>query len=32
LLPPIKEWTKFSGEGDYDHINLIKYIDHILTV
>jgi hypothetical protein len=32
FLPPIQEWTKFSGEGDYDHINFIKYIDHILTV
>jgi hypothetical protein len=31
LLPPIKEWTKFSGEGDYDHINFIKYIDHIFN-
>lgn len=32
LLPPIKEWTKFSGEGDYGHINFIEYINRILTV
>ena len=32
LLPPIKYWTKFSGEGEYDHINFIKYIKHIIKV
>ena len=31
LLPPIADWPKFSGEGDYDHVNFIKYIDHILV-
>ena len=30
LLPPIQEWPKFSGEGEYDHVSFIKYIDHIL--
>ena len=28
LLPPIGEWPKFSGEGEYDHINFIKYRSH----
>ena len=32
LLPIIKDWTKFSGEGEYDHINFIKYIEHIIKV
>ena len=32
LFPPIKDWEKFSGEGEYDHINFIKYIEHILKV
>ena len=32
LLPPIKDWTEFLGEGEYDHINFIKYIEHILKV
>ena len=30
LMPPIKDWPKFSGEGEYDHITFIKYIDHML--
>ena len=28
LLPPITDWPKFSGEGEYDHISFMKYIDH----
>jgi hypothetical protein len=31
LLPPVKEWPKFSGAGEYDHITFINYIDHIIT-
>ena len=30
LLPPISDWPKFTGEGEYDHISFIKYLDHIL--
>ena len=30
LLPALKDWPKFSGEEDYDHINFIKYLDHIV--
>ncbi|KNF05021.1 hypothetical protein PSTG_01650 [Puccinia striiformis f. sp. tritici PST-78] len=29
-MPPIKDWFKFSAKGEYDHINFIKYIDHML--
>ena len=28
LLPPITDWPKFSGEGEYYHISFMKYIDH----
>ena len=31
LLLPIADWPKFSGEGYYDHVSFIKYIDHILV-
>ncbi|KAI7959400.1 hypothetical protein MJO28_003191 [Puccinia striiformis f. sp. tritici] len=31
-MPPIKDWLKFSAKGEYDHINFIKYIDHMLRV
>ena len=24
LLPPISDWPKFSGEGEYCHISFIK--------
>ena len=30
LLPALRDWPKFSGEEDYDHINFIKYLDHII--
>jgi hypothetical protein len=30
LLPPVKDWLKFSGSGEYDHITFINYIDHII--
>ncbi|MBW0460460.1 hypothetical protein O181_000175 [Austropuccinia psidii MF-1] len=25
--PQLKEWPKFTGEGEYDHISFIKTID-----
>ncbi|KAI7938374.1 hypothetical protein MJO28_015294 [Puccinia striiformis f. sp. tritici] len=31
-MPPIKDWLKCSAKGEYDHINFIKYIDHMLRV
>lgn len=31
ILPPVADWPKFSGEGEYDHISFIKYIDHMLS-
>ena len=31
LLPPLSDWPKFSGTGEYDHITFIKYLDHILN-
>jgi hypothetical protein len=31
LLPPVKDWPKFSGAGGYDHITFINYIDHLVT-
>ncbi|KAH9463199.1 hypothetical protein Pst134EA_015282 [Puccinia striiformis f. sp. tritici] len=31
-MSPIKDWLKFSAKGEYDHINFMKYIDHMLRV
>jgi hypothetical protein len=31
MLPPVKDWPKFSGAGEYDHITFINFIDHIVT-
>ncbi|CAH7674675.1 hypothetical protein PPACK8108_LOCUS9597 [Phakopsora pachyrhizi] len=31
IFPPITDWPKFSGEGEYDHISLVKYIDHMIS-
>ncbi|MFF0946094.1 hypothetical protein ACFYE2_17990, partial [Kocuria sp. CPCC 205300] len=30
LMPPIKDWPKFDGKGEYDHMNFIRTIDHML--
>ncbi|POW00179.1 hypothetical protein PSTT_13285 [Puccinia striiformis] len=31
-MSPIKDWLKFSAKGEYDDINFMKYIDHMLRV
>ncbi|KAI8453569.1 hypothetical protein BY996DRAFT_6464514 [Phakopsora pachyrhizi] len=31
ILPPITDWPNFYGEGEYDHISFIKYIDHMIS-
>ncbi|KAI8447303.1 hypothetical protein BY996DRAFT_6574552 [Phakopsora pachyrhizi] len=31
IFPPIIDWPKLSGEGEYDHIGFIKYTDHMIS-
>ncbi|KAI8445172.1 gamma-glutamyltranspeptidase-domain-containing protein [Phakopsora pachyrhizi] len=31
LIPPTKDWPKFSGDGEYDFMDLITLIDNLVT-